>query len=192
MNFISPNDDTFQENWDFGESVKKEKLMQVIMENINKLKEQLKNPSLRKSSDFDDRKHCIDYHVEWDIPISFRARRISYDTFAKNGGSVTLRKTGMKGMDAEIYTMINGKCQSQIYVFIWSCGSYAIIDIKKWIQSGIIQEKLKKYDGISNKNKKNKFLPFTRKELSNAGCILAFHKIKEVIIKEEAKLSDFF
>lgn len=120
----------------------------------------------------------IDYHITWDITLAFRGRRCNYETYAKKGGSFTLRETGGNGGKAEIYKMINGDYKSLIYVFVWSCGSYAILDIKKWIKSGLLQEKLKGFK-LKNKNPHNKFVAFTLGELRRNNSVIFFHNAKQ-------------
>lgn len=169
--------DCFKDNWDEGERIKNNKLEEIILENIKEIKKKLQNPSIKKSNLEEDMNYGIDYFLNWDIPIAFRGRRYDYETFSKKGGSFTLRKHGERGGIAEIYKMINKEYKARIYVFVWKCGSYGILDISKWINSGILETKLN--ISIKNKNGKNDFIPFTLKELKKIRCVIKFHNAKQ-------------
>lgn len=177
----------FEENFCFGENFKNKELENIIFKNIKRILKYLKKPVIKKGSLEDDMHHGVDYHINWDIPIAFRGRRYAYTTFAskQRGGSFTLRKHGENGGKAEVYKMLNGSYKSRIYVFVWNCGSYAVIDINKWIKSGIIKSKLN--ISIKNINKKNDFITFTLNELKKKNCIIYFHNGKNTSILDFCK-----
>jgi hypothetical protein len=165
----------FKVNFEFGDSVKERQLEDIIYAEIKKIKSKLSQPKIKKGSLEDDMKHGVDFILNWDIPIAFRGRRVPYIKWAgkKKGGSFTLRRTGERGGKAEIYKMINGEYKAQLYVFIWSCGSYAVLNVNKWIKSGLLEKKLKGHI-LKNDIKVNTFVSFYLSELRRHNCIISF------------------
>jgi len=182
---------TFEDNWDFGEMVKHKSLKLIIISDIKKILNSLKKQIIKQSSKDEDMRQGIDFILDVNVKIAFRGRRVPYKQYASDrlGGSFTFRATGRKGGKAEIYKMKDKEFEAEIYVFVWSCGTYAVLNVPALLSSGLIEDALENKGLRLNKNPRNGFYSFTLTELRNANCIINFHDPFEIKTK---KLSVWF